>query len=204
MKIETDTLMYLDRYIDFAHWSLPPYPYNKGIIAGIPIPKYLWKMNYKYRKEKEAFFIQHYIRTHIYAAGQMYILSRDVAHDVVQMSSHIKTIEYKEDLEDHDISLMAFLSRMYLTSTTTNTITDHHHHHRNKQTAKTLVDHPINFIMISQADPFWRHNIKIKDDDDGHHDSNNHNYNNSYNHWKLQWENEIQRQISIIFKKKRK
>lgn len=39
MKVDTDSLLYLDRYFEFAHWGLPPSPYHEGIIAGQPVSK---------------------------------------------------------------------------------------------------------------------------------------------------------------------
>ena len=65
----------------------------------------------------------------MYAAGQCYILSRDLAETVVAEAP--KSLAYREGLEDHDISAMAF--------------------HSTK---------PISFHLLSLQQQFWKHPVK--------------------------------------------
>lgn len=138
MKVDTDSLLYLDRYFEFAHWGLPPSPYHEGIIAGQPVSKNKWKPE-KLSPEKERHFGKYYGGTHTYVAGQLYILSRDVAAGVARIASSGSAKTYLEYFEDHDISLMAFM----------NQVADGE-------------DHPMRFIMIQSHRPFWNHPVKIK------------------------------------------
>ena len=71
---------------------------------------------------------------HLYAAGQLYILSADLVDAVVHEAAtgHHKT--YIENVEDHDISTMAFHSNASM-----------------------------HFVFISKSDmQFWQHPVKNK------------------------------------------
>jgi hypothetical protein len=110
-KMDSDSLPYLDKFFDWARFFLPPPPYNQGIIAGAPVDKLWWDGNKKQLADDvhEEFFKAQYGKVmHLYAAGQCYILSRDLAETVVLEApkSHV----YREGHEDHDISAMAFHS----------------------------------------------------------------------------------------------
>jgi len=110
-KMDSDSLPYLDKFFHWAHVYLPPPPYNSGILAGVPIDKMWWSRNKRQidLDKNEDFFKQAYGKIlHLYAAGQCYILSRDLAHTVALESP--KSMAYREGHEDHDISAMAFHS----------------------------------------------------------------------------------------------
>lgn len=110
-KIDSDSLPYLDKFFNWAYTYLPPPPYNRGIIAGAPIDKMWWSRNKAQINEdvNEDFFRASYGKVmHLYAAGQCYIMSRDLAHTVVLEAP--KSNSYREGHEDHDISAMAFHS----------------------------------------------------------------------------------------------
>jgi Galactosyltransferase len=140
MKIDTDSLLYLDRYFKFAESSLPPSPYNTRILAGVPIDKKDWQMDNNHIKKTEPYFDSIYGGVHIYAAGQMYIISKDIANGVANVAANDNDIgEFAEGHEDHDISAMAFLSLKY-----------------------DEKDKPIKFILLPLTDPFWKHPLKIK------------------------------------------
>ena len=47
---------------------------------------------------------------HVYAEGQWYLLSRDLAESTVKIASNKTELTYLEYTEDHDISTMAFIS----------------------------------------------------------------------------------------------
>ena len=139
MKIDTDSLIYLDRYFTFADHSLPPAPYNKRILAGTPVDKAGWKLSEDDTKKQEAFFIQEYSSLHFYAAGQMYMLSQDLAAGVSYVAAQPNvTKTYLAGHEDHDVSTMAFLALQY------------------------EIDNPIKFVMIPQVHNWWLHNLKFK------------------------------------------
>ena len=137
MKIDTDSMIYLDRYFKFAHHSLPPKPYNKRIIAGAPVDKAWWKLSSDKVEKQEPYFKSQYSSLHLYAAGQMYILSSDLAKGVAHVAD-TEDPHYKAGHEDHDVSTMAFLA------------------------LKEEVDKPIKFIMLPYSDPFWNHPLKLK------------------------------------------
>lgn len=162
-KLDADALPYLDRFFDWAlvQKRLPPYPYNNHILVGNPVDKYWWytfdqvQGNYTYiMKEKdiarEEYFKHHYFNNfHLYAQGQCYILSVDLARFVAKEAAAISYIRhrpkeidphtyqsssrynYTESHEDHDISAMAFHSPF-----------------------------PIQFQFFNRYQKFWRHPIK--------------------------------------------
>jgi Galactosyltransferase len=111
MKIDTDSLLYLDRYFNFAESSLPPAPYNTRILAGAPVDKSWWNMEKDHSKKSEPYFNKHYSSMHLYAAGQMYIMSHDLVNGVAHVAANDEDmIKYTEGHEDHDVSTMAFLA----------------------------------------------------------------------------------------------
>jgi Galactosyltransferase len=110
-KMDSDSLPYLDKFFDWARTYLPPPPYNQGILAGAPVDKMWWKGTKKELAEdvREEYFKSKYGKVmHLYAAGQCYILSRDLAETVVLEAP--KSQVYREGHEDHDIGAMAFHS----------------------------------------------------------------------------------------------
>jgi hypothetical protein len=140
MKMDTDSLLYLDRYFNFAKNSLPPAPYNTRIIAGLPVDKLWWNMKDDHKHKTEPHFVSHYSSLHLFATGQMYIFSPDLADGVAHVAAYDKDmIQFAEGYEDHDITTMAFLALK----------------HGEK-------DNPINFIIIPFKNPFWKHPLKLR------------------------------------------
>jgi Galactosyltransferase len=140
MKIDTDSLLYLDRYFTFAENTLPPAPYNTRILAGAVVDKAGWKMDNTHSKQTEQLFLTYYNGVHLYAAGQMYIMSHDLVIGVAHVAASDKEmIHFAEGHEDHDVSTMAFLSL--------------------KDDEK---DNPIKLVMIPHTDSFWKHPMKLR------------------------------------------
>ena len=111
-KIDSDSLPYLDKFFHWAYVYLPPPPFNSGILAGVPIDKFGWSTRSKQVMEEddnEMFFKSLYGKViHLYAAGQCYIMSRDLAETIVLEAPRSQA--YQEGHEDHDVSAMAFRS----------------------------------------------------------------------------------------------
>lgn len=135
VKQDTDTILYLDRYFEFVDNMLPPAPYNRNILAGSIVDKFWWgsdKVNRQAPAERWA--IRKYGGLlHLYAEGQWYLMSPDLAETVRQQALlGEETIHYFAGHEDHDVSAMAFHS-----------------------------DRPINLIIVSMQQRHWLHNVKI-------------------------------------------
>jgi Galactosyltransferase len=131
-KMDSDSLPYFDKFFDWARISLPPPPFNTGILAGAPVDKMWWTGTKKQLADdsREEYFKSKYGKVmHLYAAGQCYIMSRDLAETVVMEAPTSEA--YREGHEDHDISAMAFHSPK-----------------------------PISFHLLSLAQQFWRHPVK--------------------------------------------
>jgi len=110
-KIDSDSLPYLDKFFTWAYVYLPPPPYNQGILAGVPMDKMWWNKDKATMNTdtNEDFFKNSYGKVvHLYAAGQCYLMSRDLVDTVVLEAP--KSRAYREGHEDHDISAMAFHS----------------------------------------------------------------------------------------------
>jgi hypothetical protein len=139
-KIDTDSLPYLDKYFDFADTSLPPAPYNTRILAGTIVDKAWWpKKTDKENNIKEAYFNKRYSTLHLYAAGQMYIMSQDLAQGVAEVcATSNETKVFSEGHEDHDVSTFAFMA------------------------LKDSMDYPIKLIIIALDNPWWKHETKLR------------------------------------------
>lgn len=144
-KMDTDSLPYLDKYFSFADESLPPAPYNQRILAGSIANKGWWNISInshtstREQRKKEKHFVQRYGNgnLHLYAEGQMYILSRDLAKGIGDVAREVPKT-YVEGHEDHDVSAMAFLS------------------------LKGGMDHPMKLLIIAHDQKWWRHGVKLK------------------------------------------
>jgi len=129
-KTDTDSLWQLDKYFEWAHNSLPPAPHNKHILAGQFVDKLWWQ---GLIREKERYFTSKYgANLHLYAAGQMYIMSRDLAEGVGEVA-RTEDKHYLEGHEDHDVSAMAFMAAKF----------------------------PIALRVIGLDQRFWRHPVKM-------------------------------------------
>ena len=124
---------YLDKYFDFIDRTLPPPPFNRNIIAGAFA--FYGKRPYKHPK-----FIRnkHGQRIHLYAMGQCYILSPDMARTIFETAAQRDDIPYIKEsmmnIEDHDASLFAFSS-----------------------------EKPMQLILLDGPNMFWKHPVKRKD-----------------------------------------
>jgi hypothetical protein len=138
-KMDTDSLPYLDKYFEFADSSLPPAPYNTRILAGTIVDKRWWpEKSDEENNIKEAFFRKRYSSLHLYAAGQMYIMSRDLAQGVAEVCSSNATVTEAEGHEDHDVSTYAFMA------------------------LKGSMDHPLKLFIIAMDNVFWTHKTKTR------------------------------------------
>lgn len=141
-KMDIDTMLLLDRYFEFSNKFMSPIPYNRNTLIGNFVAKQHWGK--KYDEAKEIHFIKHWTWVHIYAAGEMYILSTDLAKSTVQfieMNPVMKDIgnarNYLAGHEDHDVSTFAFIS------------------------ANESKD-PMTLVMIPRDQKWWRHPLKRK------------------------------------------
>ncbi len=135
-KSDTDTLLFLDKMIDFMDENLPPAPYNRNILAGTVVDKWWWEKDLHSRamKPEEEYFIEKYGKDiHLYVEGQIYIMSRDLADFVGKEAGAEHTQSYRVGHEDHDVSAMVFHSPK-----------------------------PIKLILIAQNQKFWKHRVKLK------------------------------------------
>ena len=145
-KMDTDTLLYLDQYFDFARQYLSPAPYNKRTLASHFADKAWWGRPHGFDK-KERYFDMHYPgptnRTssiHVYAQGQLYMMSLDLAKGVAEVAQRPNDgknpyEDHMEGIEDHDVSTMAFLACGH---------------------------DSINLIVINDKKKFWKHPVKRK------------------------------------------
>ncbi|GKY92954.1 hypothetical protein MPSEU_000264300 [Mayamaea pseudoterrestris] len=136
VKQDTDTILYLDKFFAFVDNMLPPAPYNRNILAGSVVDKVWWGHDKVHRRAPlEKWAIRKYGGLlHLYAEGQWYLMSPDLA-EVVQQQAILgptETKKYVAGHEDHDVSAMVFHS-----------------------------ERPVNFIIISLQQRHWLHNVKI-------------------------------------------
>ena len=140
-KMDTDTLIRLDDYFKFAKDNLHPYPFNVRTIAGLFHDKSWWAQRKIGRNRKEQFFEAHYTGfkpdgitgIHLYPAGQLYILSTDLATSIVKDAKPFSSFLESEGVEDHDIGTMAYV----------------------RSEGKSL-----NLVMLSKKALFWDHPVK--------------------------------------------
>jgi hypothetical protein len=139
--MDTDTLIRLDDYFKFAKDNLHPYPFNVRTIAGLFHDKSWWAQRKIGRNRKEQFFEAHYTGfkpdgitgIHLYPAGQLYILSTDLATSIVKDAKPFSSFLESEGVEDHDIGTMAYV----------------------RSEGKSL-----NLVMLSKKALFWDHPVK--------------------------------------------
>lgn len=106
-KVDTDTILHLDQYFAFCEAHMPPPPYNRHILAGLPADKLWWEPKLE-DQPKEKWWRENYGRVlHLYVQGQFYFMSSDLAKVVADEAA---SADYIEFIEDHDISSMAFHS----------------------------------------------------------------------------------------------
>ena len=83
-KCDADTLFHLHEFFQWAYVHLPPAPYNKHVYVGALRDKAYWPRHDKEedRIRYESFFGNNYEGVHLYVAGQIYIMSTDLARFV--------------------------------------------------------------------------------------------------------------------------
>jgi hypothetical protein len=132
VKCDADALLHLHEFFKFAYIHLPPAPYNRNIYVGALRDKAYWP-KHKTEEERirfESFFGNNFEGVHLYVAGQIYIMSTDLAKFVGQEALH-SNCSYCEGHEDHDISAMAFHS-----------------------------PNPVKIVAVGRKQRFWEHPVK--------------------------------------------
>lgn len=133
-KADTDSLLHLDKYFEFAKDNLPPPPYNRNILAGTVADKWWWTPDLEsiQNRKRELYYTRKYGKDlHLYVQGQWYLMSLDLAETVTKEAP--VSGPYLEHHEDHDVSSMAFRA-----------------------------SRPIHLIIIALEERHWQHRVKIK------------------------------------------
>jgi hypothetical protein len=132
VKCDADSMLHLHEFFTFAYKHLPPAPYNTNVYAGALRDKAYWPRHTTEdeRIRFESYFGNNFEGVHLYVAGQLYIMSTDLAKFVGQEALENKC-SYCEGHEDHDISAMAFHS-----------------------------PDPIKLLVIGRKQRFWEHPVK--------------------------------------------
>ena len=131
-KCDADSLLHLHEFFQFAYKHLPPAPYNSQMYIGALRDKAYWP-RHQTEEEKikyESYFGNKFEGVHLYIAGQLYIMSTDLARFVGEEARRSKC-PYCEGHEDHDISAMAFHS-----------------------------PDPVKLVVIGRPNRFWEHPVK--------------------------------------------
>lgn len=131
-KCDGDSILHLHEFFMFAYINLPPAPYNQHIYAGALRDKAFFprKKTEEERIRFESYFGNNFEGVHLYVAGQLYIISTDLA-EFVGNEALASNCSYCEGIEDHDISAMAFHS-----------------------------PDPISLKVIGRSHRFWEHPVK--------------------------------------------
>jgi hypothetical protein len=131
-KCDADSLFHLHEFFHFAYKNMPPAPYNTNMYVGALRDKAYWP-RHETEEERirfESFFGNNYEGVHLYVAGQIYIMSRDLAKFVGKEALEGKCT-YCEGHEDHDISAIAFHS-----------------------------PEPVKLVVVGRSHRFWEHPVK--------------------------------------------
>jgi len=142
MKFDSDSILRLHDFLEFAHTRLPPAPYNTNIFGGALRDKGPWYHEDSKLKHPpselsrfESHWGQEYDGVHLYLAGQCYFMSTDLAGFVATEApfsrARVAKGGYIEGHEDHDISAMVYHNPS-----------------------------PINLITIGKTQRFWEHPVK--------------------------------------------
>ena len=143
MKLDTDSILHLHEFFQFAYKHLPPPPYSDNAYVGSLRDKAFWpkkkNIGEKQLAELEGYFGTEFEGVHLYLAGQCYILSANLLK-VIQHESKVihrklskrkNATTYLEGHEDHDISAMVFHS-----------------------------PEPVHLITVGKKQRFWEHPVK--------------------------------------------
>jgi Galactosyltransferase len=132
VKCDADSILHLHEFFQFAYTHLPPAPYNKNIYVGALRDKAYWP-RHKTENERirfESYFGNNFEGVHLYVAGQIYMMSTDLAR-FIGKEAYTNKCSYCEGHEDHDISAMAFHS-----------------------------PDPIKLVVVGRNQRFWEHPVK--------------------------------------------
>ena len=134
-KQDTDTIIFLDKYFEFARTNLPPAPFATDIFAGWFADKRYWPQLEGDTVDVRKFAYKTPMT--LFAQGQFYVLSCNlVAKMVSAIAQHAQfsTKGFLEEHEDRDVTSAVLLG----------------------------ADKQLHFIFISREDLFWQHRVKIK------------------------------------------
>mmetsp|Transcript_5757 Transcript_5757/g.14381 ORF Transcript_5757/g.14381 Transcript_5757/m.14381 type:complete len:398 (+) Transcript_5757:139-1332(+) len=142
VKFDSDSMLKLHDFFEFAHTRLPPAPYNKNIFAGSLRNKGPWYFQgsglghpESELSRYESYWGNEYDGVHLYLAGQCYLMSIDLAAFVAEEApfSKVRVAKggYIEGHEDHDIAAMVYHNPS-----------------------------PITLITIGKSQRFWEHPVK--------------------------------------------
>lgn len=142
VKFDSDSMLKLHDFLEFANARLPPAPYNKNVFVGALRDKGPW-----YFKDSDLGHPQsemarfesrwgtEYDGVHLYLAGQCYLMSADLAAFVAEEApfSKVRVAKggYIEGHEDHDIAAMVYHNPS-----------------------------PITLVTIGKSQRFWEHPVK--------------------------------------------
>lgn len=133
VKCDEDSILHLHEFFRFAYKHLPPAPYNTNVFVGAPRDKAFWPQLHNdtaEREQYEAYFGNVYEGVHLYLAGQLYIMSADLAY-FTGIEARRSNCSYCEGFEDHDVSALAFHS-----------------------------PDPLKLMLIGRPHRFWEHPVK--------------------------------------------
>jgi hypothetical protein len=152
MKCDSDSGIFFDKLLQFKDTQLPPTTSHSNsempVLASVLVNKATWKLDKSTHPAKEAFWDNsYYSGMHLYLAGQMYILSVDMAEVMVEEARRIANNNQND--EDNDTN------QTYLW------------HHENKD-ATSMAEvgaaargYPaLRWIQITTYGFFWQHGMK--------------------------------------------
>lgn len=134
-KLDTDTIIYLDKFFEFARTNLPPAPFATDIFAGWFADKLVWPHN-RGKNTVDVRKFTHKSNLTLFAQGQFYLLSCDLAMKMakaIMEHPQFSSQGYIEEHEDRDVASAVLLGS-------------------GKQ---------LHYIFISKEDLFWQHRVKI-------------------------------------------
>eukprot|EP00934_Nitzschia_sp_Nitz4_P006903 Nitzschia sp. Nitz4//scaffold2_size372955//295635//297075//NITZ4_000458-RA/size372955-processed-gene-0.446-mRNA-1//1//CDS//3329546883//6893//frame0 len=142
MKFDGDSIMHLHDWFLFAHNHLPPRPYSRGVVAGALRHKAFWDQykDVSDLEKKEHFWSFEFEGTHLYLAGQCYLLSYDMCQHLSREAPLAYSRGYLEGHEDHDVGSMIY--------------------YRDFSRVPDLNETLVRLIPISKAQRFWEHPVK--------------------------------------------
>jgi hypothetical protein len=169
-KSDTDTVLFLDKLLDFMDDNLPPAPYNRNILAGSVVDKYWWWEKQLMTSEKlwdERYFIKKFGHIiHLYVEGQIYIMSRDLANEklwderyFIKKFGHIIHLYVEgqiyimsRDLANVVAEEAARHDQSYIEG------------HEDHDVSAMAFHSPkaIKLVIIARDQRFWKHDVKLK------------------------------------------